>query len=40
MRRQLGLQEVGNEIPRLTELLRRESRHLQHFEPQTHCTIP
>src|SRR5262245_59033595 len=28
----------GDEIARFTELLRRQPRHLQHFEPQTHCT--
>src|SRR5712691_5540518 len=37
---QATVQERGDEIPGLTELLRRQPRDLQHFEPQTHCTIP
>jgi hypothetical protein len=32
-------EERRDETGGLTELLRREPRHLQHFEPQTHCTI-
>src|SRR5262245_1918420 len=37
---QAAVQERGDQIAGLTELLRRQPRHLQHFEPQTHCTIP
>ena len=35
-----SVQESSDEIAGLTERPRREPRHLQHSEPQTHCTIP
>ena len=35
-----GGKEVCGQVGRVTEQRRRQSGHLQHFEPQTHCTSP
>jgi hypothetical protein len=35
-----ALEKCTDEIARITQQRRREPRDLQHFAPQTHCTIP
>ena len=37
---QPGGEEARGQVRRVTEQRRRQPGHLQHFEPQTHCTSP